>query len=75
MPLPIPVLRLTPMAGTQPGRKEHSYADIAALMATKPGGQAWQEVLPKQKNRAAKEATTKRPQDLKPAKEKDREAR
>jgi hypothetical protein len=45
-------------------------------MATKPGGQAWQEVLPKQKNRAAKEATTtKHPQDLKPAKEKDREAR
>jgi hypothetical protein len=63
------------MARTQPGKKEHSYADVAALMATKPGGQAWQEVLPKQKNRAAKEATTKQPQDLKPAKEKDREAR
>jgi hypothetical protein len=67
------------MARIQPGKKEHSYADVAALMATKPGGQAWQEVLPKQKNRATKEATkeatTKRPQDLKPAKEKDREAR
>jgi len=79
MPLPIPVPRSTlmgaPMARIQPGKKEHSYADVAALMATKPGGQAWQEVLPKQKNRATKEATTKRPQDLKPAKEKDREAR
>jgi hypothetical protein len=64
------------MARTQPGKKEQSYADMAALMATKPGGQVWQEVLPKQKNRAStKEATTKRPQDLKPAKEKDREAR
>ena len=77
MPLPIPVPRPTPMgapmARTQPGKKEHFYADVAALMATKPGGQAWQEVLPKQK-RATKEAT-KLPQDLKPAKEKDREAR
>jgi hypothetical protein len=82
MPLPIPTSRPyktpmgAPMARTQPGKKEHSYAEVAALMATKPGGQAWQEVLPKQKNRAStKEATTKLPQDLKPAKEKDREAR
>jgi hypothetical protein len=48
-------------------------------MATKPGDQAWQEVLPRQKSRAAKvspqEAATRRPKDLKPAKEKNREAR
>jgi hypothetical protein len=50
-----------PMARTQPGKKKHSYADMAALMVTKPGGQTWQEVLPKQKNRATKEATTKLP--------------
>src|ERR1700737_4620795 len=70
-PTPMGAPMGAPMARIQPGKKEHSYADVAALMVTKPGGQVWQEVLLKQKNRATKEATTKWPQDLKPAKEKD----
>ena len=67
-----------PITKIQPGKKDHSYADVVALMATKPGGQAWQEVLPKQKSRAAKagpQEAPRGPKDLKPAKEKNREAR
>lgn len=57
---------------------------MAALMATKPGGQEWQVVGPKQKNKAQKSSTTRtpgepnmsqKPEDLKPIKEKNKEAR
>jgi hypothetical protein len=68
----------TQPAKIQPAKKDHSYANVAALLATTPGGQAWQEVLPKQKNRVAKprpQEAIRQPQDLKPAKEKSRDAR
>jgi hypothetical protein len=61
-----------------PERKAPSYADVAALMATRPGGQGWQIVPPKQK-KASKQGSigdkALEPKDFKPAKEKDKVAR
>ncbi|KAL2009046.1 hypothetical protein VTN00DRAFT_7240 [Thermoascus crustaceus] len=72
-----------PKTTRQPVKLEASYADMAALMATRPGGQEWQVVSPKQKNKAQKSSTTRtpgepntsqKPEDLKPIKEKNKEA-
>ena len=57
-------------------KKSPSYVDIAALIATKLGGQEWQTVPPKQKKtpklstQGAQDIGLK---DLKPAREKDKE--
>ncbi|KAL2010786.1 hypothetical protein VTN00DRAFT_3504 [Thermoascus crustaceus] len=73
-----------PKTARQPVKLGASYADMAALMATRPGGQEWQVVGPKQKNKAQKSSTTRtpgepntsqKPEDLKLIKEKNKEAR
>ena len=57
-------------------KKAPSYAGVAALMAIRPGGQEWQ-VVPSKKNKAAKsrQPGAPEPKDLKPVKEKNKEAR
>lgn len=64
---------------SQQPRQEPRFADLAALLSTKPGGQEWQEVTKKkQKNRqiqATAVATQPNPITLKPAKDSPKEAR
>ncbi|KAL1963929.1 hypothetical protein VTN77DRAFT_7735 [Rasamsonia byssochlamydoides] len=61
-------------------KKGTSYADVAALMATRPGGQEWQ-VVPARQKKAQKSSNTngpkepQQPESLVPAKEKNKEAR
>lgn len=64
----------TPTSGhNQP---QSSFADIAALLATKPGGQGWQEV-PRRRKQQRQPETTKQsePSHLKPARDSPKEAR
>lgn len=67
-------------APKQLAKKGTSYADMAALMATGPGGQEWQMVSAKQKKEAQKSSNTsgpEKPQQLEslvPVKEKNKEA-
>lgn len=63
----------------QKPRLKPTFADLAALLSTKPGGQEWQEVTKKkQKNRqiqAVAVASQHDPTKLKPAKDSPKEAR
>jgi flagellar motility protein MotE (MotC chaperone) len=65
-----------PKPTPKPGQKQSSFADIAALLAIKPGGQGWQEVPQKRKQQRSAE-TTKKPEPgyLKPARDSPKEAR
>ncbi|ODM23014.1 hypothetical protein SI65_00603 [Aspergillus cristatus] len=64
---------------SQKPRQQPTFADLAALLSTRPGGQEWQEVTKKkQKNRqiqAAAVANQPDPNKLKPAKDSPKEAR
>jgi len=64
---------------SQQPRQEPSFADLAALLSTRPGGQEWQEVTKKRpKNRqiqAVAAANQPDPTKLKPAKDSPKEAR
>lgn len=51
----------TSKTARQPVKLGASYEDMAALMATRPGGQEWQVVGPKQKNKAQKSSTARTP--------------
>ena len=64
----------TPTVGHN--RPQSSFADIAALLATKPGGQGWKEV-PRRRKRQRQPETTKQsePSQLKPARDSPKEAR
>ncbi|ODM14510.1 hypothetical protein SI65_10132 [Aspergillus cristatus] len=63
---------------SQQPRQEPSFADLAALLSTRPGGQEWQEVTKKkQKNRqiqAVAAVSQPDPTKLKPAKDSPKEA-
>ena len=63
---------------SQEPRQDPRFADLAALLSTKPGGQEWQEVTKKkQKNQqiqATAVATQPNPITLKPAKDSPKEA-
>ena len=58
--------------------KQTTFADLAALLATKPGGKEWQEVPQKnrkhQKTRQAERVNQPSPNNLKPAKDCPKEA-
>jgi hypothetical protein len=62
-----------PRATNPPPKPNPTFADLAALLATKPGGQEWQEVSQrKKKHQKAKQAETS---NLRPAKDCPKEAR
>ncbi|ODM14627.1 hypothetical protein SI65_09972 [Aspergillus cristatus] len=64
---------------SQQPRQELRFADLAALLSTRPGGQEWQEVTKKKpksrQTQAAAVATQPNPIKLKPAKDSPKEAR
>ena len=66
-------------ATSQQSRQEPRFADLAALLSTRPGGQEWQEVTKrKPKNRQIQAVAVARQPDpikLKPAKDSPKEAR
>ena len=73
-PTPTPKAKET----SQQSRQEPTFADLAALLSTKPGGKEWQEVTKKKpRNRqtqAAAVATQPDPTKLKPTKDSPKEA-
>ncbi|BCR84123.1 uncharacterized protein ACHE_11525A [Aspergillus chevalieri] len=65
-------------ATSQKSRQQPTFADLATLLSTRPGGQEWQEVTKKQKNRqiqAVAAVSQPDPTKLKPAKDTPKEAR
>ena len=71
-----PELTQKPQIPAQPP-KQSTFADIAALLATRPGGQGWQEVPQRKKRQQRRTETTKQlePGLLKPARISPKEAR
>ncbi|RHZ51556.1 uncharacterized protein CDV56_101122 [Aspergillus thermomutatus] len=67
----------TPKPSRTLNQKQTTFADIAALLATTPGGQGWQEVPQKKKKlqRQADPIKQPEPSNLKPARESPKEAR
>jgi hypothetical protein len=56
-------------------QRKTTYADLAALLATKPGGQEWQEVTKKQKKQLQKQPKQLSSRDITPVKNSPKEAR
>lgn len=64
----------TPTVG--PNRPQSSFADIAALLSTKPGGEGWREVIKRRREQRQPETTKQsEPSHLKPARDSPKEAR
>jgi hypothetical protein len=62
--------------GQNQPQKQSTFANLAALLATRPGGQGWQEVPPKRKQQKRTEtAKHSEPSSLKPARDSPKEAR